>query len=65
MLQVMVSPYEAGWAECVFEEVACVADAWKQEVVGANALVLSCVHYFQAPATQASEEENFIVNVTD
>ena len=29
MLQFMVSPYEAGWAEYVFEEVACVADAWK------------------------------------
>ena len=24
-----------------------------------------CAHYFQAPATQASEEENFIVNKTD
>ena len=27
MLQFMVSPYEANWAACVFEEVACVADA--------------------------------------
>ena len=35
------------------------------EVVGANAPVLSCAHYFQAPATQAIEEENFIVNVSD
>ena len=65
MLQYMMSPYEAGWAACVFEDVACVADAWKQEVVDANASLLSCAHYFQAPAAQASEEESFIVNKTD
>ena len=30
MLQFVVSPYEANWAaSSVFEEVACVADAWK------------------------------------
>ena len=33
--------------------------------MGANAPVLSCAHYFHVPATQASEEENFIVNKTD
>ena len=38
------------------EDLACVAGAWKwwaQEKTGAP--VLSFAHYFQAPATQASE----------
>ena len=33
--------------------------------MGANAPVLSCARYFQVPAKQASEEENFIVYKTD